>query len=50
MNKRAKIVRVLLTEQEKNELQEAADRAAMPLAVYVRAAALALARSKGGNR
>jgi hypothetical protein len=44
VKKREKIVRVLLTDQEKRELQRAADRAGMALAVFTRVAALEKAR------
>jgi hypothetical protein len=37
-------IRVMVTAQEQAELQKAADRAAMPVSVYVRSTALASAR------
>jgi hypothetical protein len=46
VKKREKICRVLLTTQEQRDLKAAAERAGMPLAVYVRHAALALARGE----
>jgi hypothetical protein len=42
--KRETAVRVLLTAKEKQELQEAADRASLPLAIYLRIAGLEKAR------
>jgi hypothetical protein len=44
VKKREKVVRVLLTEAEKRELQRAADRAGMALAVFTRVAVLEKAR------
>jgi hypothetical protein len=38
-------VRVLLTVKEKQELQKAADRASLPLAIYLRIAGLEKARA-----
>ena len=46
MEKREKIIRVLLTEEEWRDIVKAAREAAMPLAVYVRVAAVASARTK----
>lgn len=43
--KREEIIRLVLTKKEKAELKTAADRASMPVAVYVRVAALAAARA-----
>jgi hypothetical protein len=37
-------IRVMVTPQEQTELQKAADRAAMPVSVYVRSKALGAAR------
>lgn len=38
-------VRVLLTTKEKEEMQKAADKASLPLAVYIRIAGLEKARA-----
>jgi hypothetical protein len=43
--KREISVRVLLTAKEKQELQKAADRASLPLAIYLRIAGLEKARA-----
>mgnify|MGYP003334077854 len=42
--KRSKIVRLVLADKEKEEIKLAAERAGIPVAVYVRAAALAAAK------
>jgi hypothetical protein len=43
-DKREAIIRLVVSESEKAELQASADKAGIPLAVWVRAAALAAAR------
>jgi hypothetical protein len=40
-------IRVMVSQQERAELRKAAERAAMPMSVYVRAMALAAARTGG---
>lgn len=42
--KRSKIVRLVLADREKDEIQQAAEQVGIPVAVYVRAAALAAAK------
>jgi len=42
--KRTEIIRLTLTEAEKKEMQDAADLAGIPVAVWVRSVALAAAR------
>lgn len=44
--RREAIVRVLLTDAEKHELLKAANKASLPLAIYVRTAALEKARAR----
>lgn len=46
-DKREISIRVLVTETEKAELLGAANRASLPLAIYVRVAALEKARGRG---
>jgi len=42
--KRSKVVRLVLADREKDEIQRAAEQVGIPVAVYVRAAALAAAK------
>jgi len=45
MEKREEIIRLVLTKKEKAEIKKAAEKAGMPVAVYVRSAALRAARA-----
>jgi hypothetical protein len=45
IRKRDVAIRVMVTAQERAELKKAADKASMPLSIYMRVAALEKARS-----